>query len=109
MSSPVTRPTTIVKPQGKGLGLAALIYSIATVPYFAACFFAANEVSSLDTSAIDAWLPPLPVVVLFGIALCIVAGSKTPRGRKLAITGGLLMLCAPVVLFPVILAIGESS
>jgi hypothetical protein len=96
MTSPVTRPTTIVKPQGKGLGLAALIYCIAAFGYQIVCFVAAGQTSSLDTSSIDAVLPLLPVVIFVGVALCLVAGIKTPKGRKLAIAGGTILAAGPL-------------
>jgi hypothetical protein len=97
MTSPVTRPTTIVKPQGKGLGLAALIYCVAAFGYQVACFVAADQTSSLDTSSIDSVLPALPVVIVVGIAFCIIAGNKTPRGRRLAIAGGTILAVGPIV------------
>ncbi|PRY70293.1 hypothetical protein B0I08_101423 [Glaciihabitans tibetensis] len=107
MTSPVTRPTTIVQPQGRGLGLAALVYCVAAFGYQIACVLAAGQTSSLDTSSIDTVLPLLPFVILFGIAFCLVAGIKTPRGRKLAVAGGIVLAAGPIVALLASLIIGE--
>jgi len=50
---------------------------------------------------------PVAVMVLIGIALCIIAGSRGGPSRRLAVIGGVLLL-APLVLLPLILVVLDS-
>jgi hypothetical protein len=108
MSTPppsATGTSSAAIPQGTGnrwLGITALVYSAGVAAFEMITLIGTSTLVGLGSHAIALVIFLIPVLLIIGIVLCIVAGAVAPRWRKLAVIGGLLML------LPVIVSIGST-
>ena len=97
---PKTPALAIPEPHPRWLGFAALAFGIVTAIMELVLTISADTVMVDDHFSRLAG--PVALMVLTGIVLCIIAGSRGGPSRRLAVIGGVLLL-APLVLFPLVL------
>jgi ATP/ADP translocase len=92
--------------QGKAMGLVAVIYGIGALAFELYFISAASTVMTNDR--LSPLLPFLPLVILVGIVLFVVAAFFGKAARKRATIGGILM-AAPFAVLVLVFIVGTVS
>ena len=83
------------------LGITALVYGAAVAVFEMITLFNVDALFTDDNEGLVGAIVAIPVLVIVGIVLCVVAGAVAPKWRKLAVFGGILLG------FPIIYWIGS--